>query len=159
MVIFFKHKKSLGETGFGLVVEDREEELYGDPQNVWEKIQEDLTWFKRMHALLDGSPVHDTDACTNSNDSLDSKLFGKGLDAEMAQDDGGSIIAISDDADVCSTADLDVDLTLTDAGAAPASDVPPTMKAGKATAKTEKTSAGAKPAAVAKPVPKPTEIT
>jgi hypothetical protein len=26
-----KHKMSLGETGFGLMVEDREEELYGDP--------------------------------------------------------------------------------------------------------------------------------
>jgi hypothetical protein len=32
---YHKHKRSLGETGFGIVVEDREEELYGDPQNVW----------------------------------------------------------------------------------------------------------------------------
>ncbi|KAF7366259.1 hypothetical protein MSAN_00882100 [Mycena sanguinolenta] len=153
-----KHKKSLGETGFGLVAEDREEELYGDPQNIWEKIQEDFPWFKRMHALLDGSPVHDTDACTNSNDSLDSKLFGRALDTEMAQDDGSSIIVISDDADVSSTADFDADSTLTDddSGATPASDAPPTVKAGKATVKTEKTGDAAKPAAIAKPVPKPT---
>ncbi|KAF8214326.1 hypothetical protein K438DRAFT_1750382 [Mycena galopus ATCC 62051] len=153
-----KHNKSLGETGFGLVVDDREEELYGDPQNVWEKIQEDFPWFKRMHALLDGSPVHDTDACTNSNDSLDSKLFGRALDAEMAQDDGISIIAISDDTDFSSAADVDIDSTLTDddSGAAPASDVPPITKARKATVKAEKTAAAAKPAAVAKPVPKPT---
>jgi hypothetical protein len=45
-------------------------------QSATEKIQEDFPWFRRMHALLDGSPVHDTDACTNSNALLDTKLFG-----------------------------------------------------------------------------------
>ncbi|KAJ7300494.1 hypothetical protein DFH08DRAFT_828421 [Mycena albidolilacea] len=156
-----KHKRSLGETGFGIVVEDREEELYGDPQNVWEKIQEDFPWFKRMHALLDGSPVHDTAACTNSSDSLDTKLFASALlslitqpglltllqDAEMSQDDRGSIIVVDDDAAVSSTADIDVDSD-SDSAAAPT--------ARKATVKAEKMPAAATLAVVTKPVPKPT---
>ncbi|KAJ7204986.1 hypothetical protein GGX14DRAFT_569140 [Mycena pura] len=72
---FVKHKMSLGATGFGLALEDREDELYGDPQNVWEQIQAEFPWFKRLHRLLDGSPIHDTDACSNSRDSLDAKLL------------------------------------------------------------------------------------
>ncbi|KAJ7876068.1 hypothetical protein B0H14DRAFT_3544761 [Mycena olivaceomarginata] len=144
---YHKHKRSLGETGFGIVVEDREEELYGDPQNVWEKIQEDFPWFKRMHALLDGSPVHDTDACTNSSDSLDTKLFASALDAEMSQDDGSSIIVIDDNLDASSAADIDVDSD-DDSGAA--------STARKPTMKTEKMAAASKPAVITTPVPKPT---
>ncbi|KAJ7023812.1 hypothetical protein C8F04DRAFT_1133483 [Mycena alexandri] len=139
-----KHKRSLGETGFGLVVEDRERELYGDPQNVWEKIQDDFPWFKRMHSLLDGSPVHDTDACTNSSDSLDPKLFANILDAEMSQDDGSSIIMVDDNLDAGSTGDIDV-------GSDDDSEAPSTAK--KATVKTEKMAATAKPT---NSVPKPT---
>ncbi|KAJ7849865.1 hypothetical protein B0H14DRAFT_3452316 [Mycena olivaceomarginata] len=144
-----KHKKSLGETGFGIMVEDREEELYGDLQNVWEKIQEDFPWFRRMHARLDGSPIHDTDACTNSNDSLDTKLFASALDAEIAQNDGSSIIVVDDEADVSSAADVDIKSTLSndDLGAVP--------KAGKAAVKTEKMATTAKPAVIANPVSKP----
>ncbi|KAJ7721209.1 hypothetical protein B0H16DRAFT_1791714 [Mycena metata] len=142
-----RHKNSLGETGFGLVMEDREGELYGDPQNVWEKIEDDFPWFKRMHSLLDGSPVHDSDACTNSSDSLDPKLFASILNAEISQDDAGSISMVDDGLDAGSTADIDI-------GSDDDSKAPSTAR--KAMVKTEKVTAAAKPAGTTKPVPKPT---
>jgi hypothetical protein len=46
------------------------------PQSATEKIQEDFPWFRHMHALLDGSLVHDTDAYINNNNLLDTKPPG-----------------------------------------------------------------------------------
>ncbi|KAJ7735360.1 hypothetical protein B0H16DRAFT_1731396 [Mycena metata] len=142
-----RHKNSLGETRFGLVMEDREGELYGDPQNVWEKIEDDFPWFKCMHSLLDGSPVHDSDACTNSSDSLDPKLFASILDAGISQDDASSISMFDDGLDTGSTADIDI-------GSDDDSEAPSTAR--KAMVKTEKMTAAAKPVGTTKPVPKPT---
>ncbi|KAF7372354.1 hypothetical protein MVEN_00095600 [Mycena venus] len=61
-----------------------------------------------MHALLDGSPVHDNAAYTNSNDSLDEKfpgIFNNAFDMETSQDDSSSVVVIDDDAESSSIAD------------------------------------------------------
>jgi hypothetical protein len=60
------------------------------------------------------------------------------------------MVVINEDTDVSSTADVNVNWTLTNnnSGAAPASDIPPTMKAGKAAVKTEKITVAVKPTAI-----------
>ncbi|KAJ7223225.1 hypothetical protein GGX14DRAFT_557806 [Mycena pura] len=86
---FVRLRDTLGSTGYGLIIKDREDELWGDPQNVWQHIQSIFPWFKRMHLLLADSPVYDAEACTNSADSLDDMLLSyTGLaDANSSIDD------------------------------------------------------------------------
>ncbi|KAF8809354.1 hypothetical protein BYT27DRAFT_7337378 [Phlegmacium glaucopus] len=71
------YHKSLGQTGHGLVIEDRTAEISsGTPIcNVWDKMCVKFPWYKRMHALLHGSPVYNTSALANSATPLDTSVL------------------------------------------------------------------------------------
>ncbi|KAJ7228846.1 hypothetical protein GGX14DRAFT_554901 [Mycena pura] len=68
---FQKCKTWLGETGNGLVLEDREDEVFGD---LWDKVKKLCPEYKRLYDLLATSPVYDTSACSNSASALNGGL-------------------------------------------------------------------------------------
>ncbi|KAF9235926.1 hypothetical protein BU15DRAFT_64469 [Melanogaster broomeanus] len=72
------YRKELGETGHGLVVAGREEELYeGSPAaNVYEDIQKKFPWYRRMDELMGSSPAHNRSAVSNSQSTLDLSVLG-----------------------------------------------------------------------------------
>ncbi|KAJ7230421.1 hypothetical protein GGX14DRAFT_583172 [Mycena pura] len=71
---FFKAKEMLGQTGNRIVMDDREAELTGALQDLWEKAEEVCPEYKHWHALLATSPIYDTSACSNSGSTLDNDL-------------------------------------------------------------------------------------
>ncbi|KAJ7603603.1 hypothetical protein FB45DRAFT_1087610 [Roridomyces roridus] len=71
---FVKCQKLLGETGSGIVMDDREDELAGNFRNIWDQVLGMCPEYKRLHALLASSPVYDKSACSNSGTALDSDL-------------------------------------------------------------------------------------
>ncbi|KAJ7185193.1 hypothetical protein C8R46DRAFT_374399 [Mycena filopes] len=93
----------IGETGQGLLDEDREAEIESGSnlENIWDSVQDKFPWYKRMHALLGPSPVVDRGALTHSQTDVDLSFLDKkvkksrGADAESDGDDDSASVAIS----------------------------------------------------------------
>lgn len=66
------YRDKLGQTGHGLLVEDREAEIVsGTPiANIYDKIQVKFKWYKRLHVLLNESPIFDTSAVVHGASTL-----------------------------------------------------------------------------------------
>jgi hypothetical protein len=86
---YVKHHNSISETGQGLIDEGRKSEFAPDSKlaNIWgtylifvvahdtdkylEQINKVFPWYKRLHALMDTSPIVDTSAIANSTTDID----------------------------------------------------------------------------------------
>ncbi|KAF8582916.1 hypothetical protein K439DRAFT_1617903 [Ramaria rubella] len=71
-------RTEIGETGQGLLDEDRELEIRQGTRlgNVWEKVQKSFPWYKCLHALMCTSPVVDRSAVGHSMSELDLSVLG-----------------------------------------------------------------------------------
>ncbi|KAF8890271.1 hypothetical protein CPB84DRAFT_1401552 [Gymnopilus junonius] len=71
------YHKQLQQTGHGLIMADREDEIIsGSPiGNVWEKMKLKFPWYRRLHLLLCGSPIYDMSALANSTTPLNTSVL------------------------------------------------------------------------------------
>ncbi|KAF8991384.1 hypothetical protein BDQ17DRAFT_1433124 [Cyathus striatus] len=77
---YYEFRKLLGKTGHGLIMEDRECEIKNETpiHNVWQKIEKEFKWYKRMDRLLSASLVYDRSGVANSATQLDTSVLDLG---------------------------------------------------------------------------------
>ncbi|KAH9831847.1 uncharacterized protein C8Q71DRAFT_861518 [Rhodofomes roseus] len=105
------HRKAIGETGAGLISGDKENEIIpgSELDNMWQQIQTNFPWYKRMDVLMRNHPSVCRDSVANSTTSantsvLDSSLSNTGTRGHREQSDDESS---SDDEDDSSSSDDD----------------------------------------------------
>ncbi|KIJ61907.1 hypothetical protein HYDPIDRAFT_169487 [Hydnomerulius pinastri MD-312] len=75
---YTEFRNKLGETGHGLIVAGREDEMRmgSDIANVYDEIQLKFPWYLRMHALMGTSPVASRKSISNSKSDIDLTVLG-----------------------------------------------------------------------------------
>ncbi|KAL7278381.1 hypothetical protein ACG7TL_008361 [Trametes sanguinea] len=83
----------LQNTGAGLVDEDRENELEPGSElaNIWDAIQRDFPWYKRMNALMRGHPLVDRSGVANSATDIDLSILDRDREGTAASSAGSSL--------------------------------------------------------------------
>ncbi|KAF7795696.1 hypothetical protein EIP86_006861 [Pleurotus ostreatoroseus] len=71
--VYKRHLADLGETGAGLLLEDKEGEIEPGSAlaNKWDHISSKFPWFKRILAMSEGNPALNETASANSTSQLD----------------------------------------------------------------------------------------
>ncbi|KII82823.1 hypothetical protein PLICRDRAFT_33215 [Plicaturopsis crispa FD-325 SS-3] len=74
---FRELRRMMSATGQGLIEQDREAEITegSDIDNLWQKIQRDFPWYKRMNALMGKNPIVDRSAVGNSTTPIDTSVL------------------------------------------------------------------------------------
>ncbi|KAL7283096.1 hypothetical protein ACG7TL_002521 [Trametes sanguinea] len=69
----------LTETGAGLVDDDREDEIGEGSElaNIWEAIQREFPWYKRVNELMRGHPMIDRSGVANSTTDIDVTILDR----------------------------------------------------------------------------------
>ncbi|KAG9313213.1 hypothetical protein JVU11DRAFT_6672 [Chiua virens] len=75
---YTEHRKTLGETGHGLITTGCVGELQegSNIANAWELIEEKFPWYLHLNELMGGSPVSSRKAIANSQSNLDLAVLG-----------------------------------------------------------------------------------
>ncbi|OJT05812.1 hypothetical protein TRAPUB_11246 [Trametes pubescens] len=92
-------REKLTATGAGLVDEDRESEFEPGSQlaNIWDEIQHDFPWYKRMNALMRGHPLIDRSGVANSATGVDLDILDRRSKLLVKAEDNNSGRARADD--------------------------------------------------------------
>ncbi|KAH7917118.1 hypothetical protein BV22DRAFT_1200347 [Leucogyrophana mollusca] len=90
---YIKHRDQIGETGQGLLDEDRESDITAGSElaNIWDKVKAKFPWYMTMHWLMGTSPVVNRSAIAHSGTPLNltilhSPTTGSGIDASGLED-------------------------------------------------------------------------
>ncbi|KAL1741519.1 hypothetical protein HDZ31DRAFT_45261 [Schizophyllum fasciatum] len=77
---YMDERKKLGETGMGLVAENKEDTMTSGShmKNVWDNIKKKFPYFKILHNLMGSSPIVDRGALANSTSGVDTSVLGRG---------------------------------------------------------------------------------
>ncbi|EPS93116.1 hypothetical protein FOMPIDRAFT_91490 [Fomitopsis schrenkii] len=107
--LYRTHRETLGKTGAGLISENRDSEITAGSEldNIWQKVQAEFPWYKRMDALMKNHPSIARDAVANSTTSVNTGVLDAAVrrtsngdsvtdDESPSSDDGGSDAQSSD---------------------------------------------------------------
>ncbi|KAF8209187.1 hypothetical protein K438DRAFT_2066189 [Mycena galopus ATCC 62051] len=80
---YTENRKTLGETGHGLVAAGKKEEIKGGTEiaNAWDAVQKKFPWYLRMHDLMGSSPVVNRSAVAHSGTRVDLGILDRDGDA------------------------------------------------------------------------------
>ncbi|KAF8442020.1 hypothetical protein L210DRAFT_987512 [Boletus edulis BED1] len=77
---YIEYRNNLGETGHGLIISGREDELHigSEMANVYDEIKSKFLWYLRSHALMGSSPIVCRKSISNSKSDIDLTVLGGG---------------------------------------------------------------------------------
>ncbi|KAH7911006.1 hypothetical protein BJ138DRAFT_1101375 [Hygrophoropsis aurantiaca] len=83
---YIEYRNQLGETGHGLVISGREDEITANSAiaNAFDLTMSKFPWYKRMHELMGTSPVVSRAAVSNSTTPIDTSILNREDDYERS---------------------------------------------------------------------------
>ncbi|KIP12162.1 hypothetical protein PHLGIDRAFT_10231 [Phlebiopsis gigantea 11061_1 CR5-6] len=108
---FLVYHEEIGQTGAGLIGEDRENEITAGSElaNIFDRVQQKFPWYKRLLSLMNGNPLADRSAVANSATTLDLTLLTKAVGLERHQEPTEAMVNSDSEEDAAGDADEDND--------------------------------------------------